>query len=72
MPPPGLSRYTGAGVTTVVGLLGTDDVVRGPRELLATVHALREEGLNAWALAGGYHLPPATLTGSLRGDLVFL
>ncbi len=72
VPPPGLSRYTGAGVTTVVGLLGTDDVARGPRELLATVHALREEGLNAWALAGGYHLPPATLTGSLRGDLVFL
>ena len=72
VPPPGLSRYTGAGVTTVVGLLGTDDVARGPRELLANVHALREEGLNAWALAGGYHLPPATLTGSLRGDLVFL
>ena len=71
VPPPGLSRYTAAGVTTVVGLLGTDDVARGPRELLANIHALREEGLNAWALAGGYHLPPATLTGSLRGDLVF-
>jgi beta-aspartyl-dipeptidase (metallo-type) len=67
-----LSRYTSAGVTTVIGLLGTDDVARGPRELLATVYALREEGLNAWALAGGYHLPAATLTGSLRGDLVFL
>ena len=67
-----LSRYTSAGVTTVVGLLGTDDVARGPRELLATVYALREEGLSAYALAGGYHLPAATLTGSLRGDLVFL
>jgi beta-aspartyl-dipeptidase (metallo-type) len=72
VPPPALSRYTGAGVTTVVGLLGTDDVARGPRELLASINALREEGLNAWGLAGGYHLPPATLTGSLRGDLVFL
>ena len=67
-----LSRYTAAAVTTVIGLLGTDDVARGPRELLATVYALREEGLNAWGLAGGYHLPAATLTGSLRGDLVFL
>jgi beta-aspartyl-dipeptidase (metallo-type) len=67
-----LSRYTSAGVTTAIGLLGTDDVARGPRELLATVYALREEGLNAWALAGGYHLPATTLTGSLRGDLVFL
>jgi beta-aspartyl-dipeptidase (metallo-type) len=67
-----LSHYTSAGVTTVLGLLGTDDVARGPQELLATVYALREEGLNAYALAGGYHLPVATLTGSLRGDLVFL
>jgi len=72
VPPQPLSRHTSAGVTTVIGLLGTDDVARGPRELLATVYALREEGLNAWALAGGYHLPAATLTGSLRGDLVFL
>ena len=67
-----LSRYTEAGVTTVVGLLGTDDVARGPRELLATVSALREEGLNAYAWIGGYHLPPATLTGTVRGDVVFL
>jgi beta-aspartyl-dipeptidase (metallo-type) len=67
-----LSRFTTAGVTTVVGLLGTDDVTRGPRELLATIHALREEGLNAYAHAGGYHLPLATLTGSVRSDLVML
>ncbi len=67
-----LSRFTSAGVTTVVGLLGTDDVARGPGELLATVYALREEGLNAYGYCGGYHVPPATLTGSVRGDLVFV
>ena len=67
-----LSRFTTAGVTTVVGLLGTDDTARGPRELLATLHALREEGLNAWGYAGGYHVPPATLTGCVRTDLVFI
>ena len=72
VPPLPLSGFTSAGITTVIGLLGTDDIARGPRELLATVYALREEGLNAWALAGGYHLPIATLTGSLRDDLVFL
>ena len=70
VPAPTLSRYTLAGVTTVVGLLGTDDVMRGPRELLAGVYALREEGLNAWAYAGGYHLPPRTLTGGVKDDLV--
>lgn len=67
-----LSRFTTAGVTSVVGLLGTDDVARGTRELLAGVHALREQGLNAWGWCGGYHLPPATLTGSIRGDLTFV
>ncbi len=72
VPPVPLSRFTTAGVTSVVGLLGTDDVARGPRELLATVYALREEGLNAWGYAGGYHLPPATLTGNVRGDLVLI
>jgi len=40
--------------------------------LLATIYALREEGLNAYGYAGGYHVPPATLTGSVRGDLVFI
>lgn len=67
-----LSRFTSGGITTVVGLLGTDDVARGPGELLATLYALREEGLNAYGYAGGYHVPPATLTGSVRGDLVFV
>lgn len=65
-----LSRYTTAGITSVVGLLGTDDVMRGPRELLATVYALREEGLNAWGYTGGYHVPPRTLTGGVKDDLV--
>ncbi|KAB2898965.1 MAG: beta-aspartyl-peptidase [Dokdonella sp.] len=72
VPPQAPSRFTRAGVTSVVGLLGTDDVVRTPRELLAQVYALREEGLSAWAHVGGYHLPPATLTGSLRADLTLV
>lgn len=72
VPPLALSRFTAHGITTVVGLLGTDDVMRGPRELLAGVYALRAEGLSAFAYAGGYHLPLATLTGTVRGDLVFI
>ena len=71
VPAPMLSRYTRAGVTSVVGLLGTDDVARSTRELVASIYALREQGLNAWGYSGGYHLPPTTLTGSVRGDIVF-
>lgn len=72
VPAPLLSRYTRAGVTSVVGLLGTDDCARSTRELVASIHALREQGLNAWGYSGGYHLPPTTLTGSVRGDIVFV
>lgn len=72
VPPQAISRFTRAGITTVVGLLGTDDIARGPRELLATLYALREEGLSAYGWTGGYHVPPVTLTGSVRGDLVFV
>jgi beta-aspartyl-dipeptidase (metallo-type) len=72
VPPVPLSRFTTAGVTTVVGVLGTDDLARTPGELLASVYALREHGLGAFAWCGGYHLPLVTLTGSVRGDIVYL
>ncbi|MGB5247767.1 MAG: amidohydrolase family protein, partial [Woeseia sp.] len=52
--------------------LGTDDTTRDTRALLAQTRALREEGLGAWCHTGGYHLPPVTLTGSVRDDIVHL
>ncbi len=69
VPPISLSRFTRGGVTTVVGLLGTDDATRHPRELVTAVHALRNEGLSAWSWTAGYHVPPVTLTGTVRGDI---
>jgi beta-aspartyl-dipeptidase (metallo-type) len=71
-PAPALSDYAMAGVTTVVGLLGTDDETRTTAGLLRQVRALRREGMAAWAWTGGYHLPPTTLTGSVRGDITHL
>lgn len=67
-----LSRFTRHGITSVVGLLGTDDETRSTANLLARVRALREEGLSAWCWTGGYHLPPTTLTGTVRGDIVHI
>ncbi|MBS0445092.1 MAG: beta-aspartyl-peptidase [Proteobacteria bacterium] len=72
VPPLAPSALTRAGVTSVVGLLGTDDTARSTRELVATALALREEGIGAWAWTGGYHLPPTTLTGSVRADIAFV
>jgi len=72
VPAPHLSEFSRHGVTSVVGMLGTDAETRSMEELLARTRALRFEGLSAWCLTGGYHLPARTLTGSLRGDLVHL
>ncbi|MDP6963431.1 MAG: beta-aspartyl-peptidase [Planctomycetota bacterium] len=72
VPAPLSTTYFAAGVTTVVGLLGTDDITRSTEELLAGVRALREEGLSAWCWTGGYHYPLTTLTGSPREDIVHL
>lgn len=72
VPPVVLSKFTRGGITTVVGVLGTDDVTRDTAGLVAATRSLREQGLSAWCMTGGYHLPPRTLTGSVRGDLVHI
>lgn len=72
VPPVPLSRFTSVGVTSVVGVLGTDDTTRDTRALVAQAQALREQGMNAWCHTGGYHVPPVTLTGSVRDDIVFV
>jgi beta-aspartyl-dipeptidase (metallo-type) len=72
VPPVNLSQYTKAGVTSVIGLLGTDDITRSASSLIAQVYALREEGISAWCYTGGYHIPLQTLTGSVRKDIVHI
>ncbi len=72
VPPLHLSEFTRAGVTSVIGLLGTDDLTRNTQTLLTQVMGLREEGLSAWCYTGGYHLPAVTLTRSVRSDIVNL
>ncbi|MEO0615070.1 MAG: beta-aspartyl-peptidase [Pseudomonadota bacterium] len=72
VPAPPLSLFTAAGVTTVLGLLGTDDTTRDTGQLLAATRALRAEGLSAWCYTGGYRVPPVTFTGDVRSDIVNL
>ena len=59
-----LSSVIRAGITTLVGLLGTDDVSRTPEDLIAKVKALKEEGISAYALCGAY--------GSIKKDIAFI
>lgn len=72
VPPPPLTAYTLAGVTSVVGVLGTDDITRTPAELVAAARGLEAEGLSAWCHTGGYHVPVVTLAGSVRADIVHI
>lgn len=67
-----LGTLARAGVTSVVGLLGTDCTTRTIEDLVARTLGLREEGISAWCYTGGYQVPPRTLTGSVRDDIVFV
>lgn len=61
-----------AGITTVVGCLGTDGVTRSLESLYAKAKALEEEGVSSYIYVGSYRVPPVTLTGSIIKDIVLI
>ncbi len=60
------------GVTTVVGMLGTDSMTRSVENLVAKTKALNEDGITAYCLTGAYEYPSPTLTGSVKKDVTFI
>jgi beta-aspartyl-dipeptidase (metallo-type) len=72
VPPVALSRITAGGVTTAIGVLGTDDTVRTTAELVVVARGLIREGLSVRCYTGGYHEPLTTATGSIRLDMVLI
>jgi beta-aspartyl-dipeptidase (metallo-type) len=67
-----IEEIVASGVTTVIGCLGTDGVTRHLSSLLAKARALESEGISTFVFSGAYEVPPPTLTGSLRSDLVLI
>ena len=67
-----LSKIVKAGVTTVIGCLGTDNVTRTPESLLAKAVQLDEEGISTFIYTGTYQVPPDTITGSVRKDIALI
>ena len=57
-PPIDLSDLTTAGITTCVGLLGTDTTTRSMESLVARTVGLRDEGISAYCWTGGYEVRP--------------
>ena len=67
-----LAELAVGGITSVVGCLGVDTTTRTPEALLAKVKGLRAEGIGACCYAGGYDVPPVTLTGSVSRDMLLV
>lgn len=72
VPEIGLSKLVEAGITTAVGLLGTDSETRSVENLVAKAMALSNEGIRTYALTGSYAFPSPTITGSIKKDIIFI
>lgn len=66
------SRLIHGGLTTVVGLLGTDGITRSVENLVAKAKALKEQGISAYCMTGAYGYPSPTITDSVQKDIVFV
>lgn len=64
-----LSMMVEAGVTTVIGCLGTDGITRSVESVLMKVKSLRAQGVSAWMYTGAYQVPPPTITGDVAKDI---
>lgn len=72
VPEIGLSKLVEAGITTAVGLLGTDSETRSVENLVAKSIALTNEGIKTYSLTGSYAYPSPTITGSIKKDIIFI
>ncbi len=66
-----LSELIRGGITTVVGLLGTDGATRSIENLYAKTMALNEEGVTAYMMTGAYNYDGPTITGDPGRDIMF-
>lgn len=67
-----LGNVIKAGVTTVVGCLGTDGTTRHMTSLVAKARGLEEEGITAYVYTGNYHIPTPTITSSVKDDVILI
>lgn len=61
-----------SGITTLVGVIGTDGTTRTMPALIAKARALEEEGISCYVHTGSYQVPVKTLTGKIEDDLILI
>ncbi|WP_096435813.1 beta-aspartyl-peptidase [Alteribacter populi] len=67
-----LSDCISGGVTTVIGVIGTDGTTRTMTNLIAKAKGLKEEGISCYCQTGSYQVPVKTLTGSIEQDIMLV
>lgn len=67
-----LSTMIEAGVTTVIGCIGTDGITRRMESLIAKAKGLKEEGVSCFIYTGSYDVPVRTLLGDIRSDILLI
>lgn len=67
-----INDFIANGVTTVVGVLGTDSICRSLEMLYAKAKSLEFEGITTYMYTGSYRVPVITLTGDLQKDIVIV
>ncbi len=68
----GIQEIFMAGVTTLVGLLGTDGCTRSLEALYAKAKSLEIQGITTYIYSGSYSIPVITFTQSIVKDLVLI
>ena len=71
-PPVPFSEFVKAGITSVVGVLGTDGFARSLKALLMKARALEQEGISTWIYTGAYSCPSPTITESILSDIILI
>lgn len=67
-----LSELINGGITTLVGVLGTDSNSRSLENLYTKCKALEEDGLTTFMWTGSYKIPSKTITGNIERDLLLI
>lgn len=67
-----IDHYFKAGITTVVGCLGTDGITRNVESVLMRAKALNKEGISAYIYTGSYQVPTTTILNSIEKDIVLI
>lgn len=67
-----LSTLVEAGITTAVGLLGTDGTTRHMESLLAKARGLEDEGITTYIYSGNYDVETPTLFKNVKDDIILI